>query len=47
MLFRSGLNAEDMDQVAEAIAIVIKEGEAGIDKAQAIIKTLTDKYPLI
>ncbi len=42
-----GLNAEDMDQVAEAIAIVIKEGEAGIDKAQAIIKTLTDKYPLI
>lgn len=42
-----GLNAEDMDQVAEAIAIVIKEGEAGIDKAQTIIKTLTDKYPLI
>lgn len=42
-----GLNMEDMDQVAEAIAIVIKEGEAGIDRAQAIIKTLTDKYPLI
>lgn len=42
-----GLNTEDMDQVAEAIAIVIKEGEACIDKAQAIIKTLTDKYPLI
>lgn len=42
-----GLNAQDMDQVAEAIAIVIKEGESGIDKAQAIIKTLTDKYPLI
>lgn len=42
-----GLNAEDMDQVAEAISIVIKEGEAGIDKARAIVKTLTDKYPLI
>lgn len=42
-----GLNTEDMDQVAEAISIVIKEGEAGIEKAQAIIKTLTDKYPLI
>lgn len=42
-----GLNAADMDQVAEAISIVIKEGEAGIDKARAIIKTLTDKYPLI
>ena len=42
-----GLNAADMDQVAEAISIVIKEGEAGIDKARAIVKTLTDKYPLI
>ena len=42
-----GLNTADMDQVAEAISIVIKEGEAGIGKAQAIIKTLTDKYPLI
>ncbi len=42
-----GLNAEDMDRVAEAISIVIKEGEGGIEKARAIIKTLTDKYPLI
>ena len=42
-----GVNAADMDQVAEAISIVIKEGEAGIDKARAIVKTLTDKYPLI
>lgn len=42
-----GLNTQDMDEVAEAIAIVIKEGEAGIDKARTIIKTLTDKYPLI
>jgi glycine hydroxymethyltransferase len=42
-----GLNTGDMDQVAEAISIVIKEGEAGIDKARAIIKTLTDKYPLL
>ena len=42
-----GLNTADMEQVAEAISIVIKEGETGIGKAQAIIKTLTDKYPLI
>ena len=42
-----GLNTADMDQVAEAISIVIKEGEAGIEKARAIIKTLTDKYPLM
>ncbi|MCI6713670.1 MAG: serine hydroxymethyltransferase [Lachnospiraceae bacterium] len=42
-----GLNTDDMDQVAESISIVIKEGEAGIEKARAIVKTLTDKYPLI
>ena len=41
-----GLNEEDMDQVAEAIALLIKEGEAAIDKAKAIVKGLTDKYPL-
>ncbi len=42
-----GLNTADMDQVAEAISIVIKEGEAGISKARDIVKALTDKYPLI
>jgi len=42
-----GLNTEDMDQVAEAISIVVKEGEAGIEKARAIVRKLTDKYPLI
>ena len=41
-----GLNTDDFNQVAEAIATVIKEGEAGVAKAQAIVKTLTDKYPL-
>ena len=41
-----GLNTEDMEQVAEAISLVIKVGEAGIDKARAIVKGLTDKYPL-
>ena len=37
---------DDFDQVAEAIAMLIKEGEPAVEKAQAIIKTLTDKYPL-
>jgi glycine hydroxymethyltransferase len=32
--------------VAEAISIVIKKREAGIEEARAIIKTITDKYPL-
>ena len=41
-----GLNTEDFDRVAEAISIVIKTREAGIEEARAIIKTITDKYPL-
>ena len=41
-----GMNCEDMDQIAEAIAYVIKEGEAGVPKARAIVDTLVAKYPL-
>ena len=41
-----GLKEDDFDQVAEAIAMLIKEGEPAVEKAKAIIKTLTDKYPL-
>ena len=41
-----GLNTEDMDKIAEAIATMIKEGEAGSTKARAIVKELTEKYPL-
>ena len=41
-----GMNTQDMDRIAEAIALVIKNGEAGIPEARAIVQTLTDKYPL-
>lgn len=41
-----GMNAEDMDQIAEAIAMMIKEGEAAAEKAKAIVSSLTEKYPL-
>ena len=41
-----GLKEDDFDKVAEAISVVIKEGEAGIDKARAIIAEITAKYPL-
>ncbi|MCR5625918.1 MAG: serine hydroxymethyltransferase [Lachnospiraceae bacterium] len=41
-----GFKSDDMDKVAEAISIVVLEGEAGVSKAGDIIKTLTDKYPL-
>lgn len=42
-----GMNTEDMDRIAEAIALVIKGGEEKIADARAIVKELTDKYPLI
>ncbi|MBR4719519.1 MAG: serine hydroxymethyltransferase [Lachnospiraceae bacterium] len=42
-----GMNADDMDRIAEAIAFVVKEGEAGVSKARAIVDELTAKYPLI
>ena len=41
-----GLNTDDFDQVAEAISIVINEGEDGVSKARDIIKGITEKYPL-
>ena len=40
-----GLKEDDFDKVAEAIAMIIKDGEA-VEPAKAIIKELTDKYPL-
>ena len=42
-----GMNTEDMDQIAEAIALVIKGGEAQIPAARQIVDKLTQKYPLI
>jgi len=42
-----GMNTEDMDKIAEAISLVIKGGEDKVEEAAAIVKTLTDKYPLI
>lgn len=41
-----GLNTQDMDQIAEAIALLVNGGEAETDAAKAIVKTLTDRYPL-
>ena len=42
-----GMNTDDMDKIAEAIAFVVKEGEAGVPKARAIVDELTAKYPLV
>ena len=42
-----GFNTEDMDKVAECIARMIKEGEAAADEVKAMVKELTEKYPLV
>lgn len=42
-----GMNTEDMDQIAGAIAMIVKGGEEKIPEARAIVQKLTDKYPLI
>lgn len=41
-----GMNTDDMDEIAGAIAMLIKDHEANTEKAKAIVKSLTDKYPL-
>ena len=41
-----GMNVEDMDKIAEAISIVIKNKGEKNDEARAIIAELTAKYPL-
>ena len=41
-----GMNTEDMDKIAEAIALVVKGGEEKVEDAKAIVRELTSKYPL-
>jgi glycine hydroxymethyltransferase len=41
-----GMNTEDMDKIADAIAAVVKGGEEKIPYARAIVDELTAKYPL-
>lgn len=41
-----GMNTDDMNEIAEAITLVIKGGEEKVPEARAIVKKLTDKYPL-
>ena len=41
-----GLVEEDMDKIAEAIALMVKDPEGNQAAARAIVQELTDKYPL-
>ena len=42
-----GLKEDDFDVVAEIIAASIKEGSAKADYCRKLVKSLTDKYPLV
>ena len=42
-----GFQEADMDQVAEAIALMIRQGEAAADQVKGIVKALTKNYPLV
>jgi len=41
-----GMNAEDMEVIAEAIYLLVKDVNKNKEKAMQLVKTLTDKYPL-
>ena len=41
-----GMKPADMDVIAEAIALLINDVDANKEKAMAMVKELTDKYPL-
>ena len=41
-----GMNTEDMDKIAEAIAITLGDFEKNQEAAMAIVQSLTNKYPL-
>lgn len=41
-----GFKEEDMDVVAEAIYLAVSKKEAAAKEVKALVKTLTDKYPL-
>ena len=42
-----GFDAADLDQVAEAIARMIREGETAADAVMELVLALTRKYPLL
>lgn len=41
-----GMNTEDMDVIAEAIACMLQDAEKNKEKALGLVKSLTEKYPL-
>lgn len=42
-----GMGQKDMDEIAEAISLIVKGGEEKIPEAEKIVDKLTKKYPLM
>jgi glycine hydroxymethyltransferase len=42
-----GLKEDDMDVIAEAIAMMLKDADTNEEAARALVKGITEKYPLI
>ena len=42
-----GFNTDDCDKVAEAISLIVLGGSKNVPEARAVVKTLTDRYPLM
>lgn len=42
-----GMKEADMDVIAKAIVLMLEDGEANQEEAKALVKSLTDQYPLI
>ena len=41
-----GMKVKDMDIIAEAISLMVKDPEKNIEQAKSLVKVLTDSYPL-
>lgn len=42
-----GMNRADMDVIAEAVAGMIQDPETNADRARSLVRSLTEKYPLL
>ena len=42
-----GMNQGDMEEIGEAISLIVKGGEEKIPEAEKIVDRLTKKYPLL
>ena len=42
-----GMNEQDMDVIAQAVSMMLLDGESRAEEAKALVRSLTDRYPLL